>query len=504
MIKTRFAPSPTGELHLGGARTALFAYLYAKNRGGEFYLRIEDTDRDRLVAGSIERIIESLNWMGIEAENAGKPIIQSERLEIYKKEAFSLVRAGKAYICTCSKEKLARDQEAQIKAKKPARYEGHCREKFQVTSNKIQVNSKCTNPNVQKDLELLCKTADFKLEDMKEGNYVIRMKMPENGKIIINDLIRGKIEFDAALLDDQIILKSDGYPTYHLASVIDDHLMGITEVIRSDEWLPSTPKHQILYQAFGWQAPNFAHLPMILGSDRSKLSKRHGATAVLEYRQAGYLPEAVINFMVFLGWNPKNEQEFFTLEELIREFDLKNINLSPAIFDQQKLDFYNEHYLRQLDPDELKKRLDVFADDEFSLLEIELIQRGGYPNLEIAAKYLKQLRRKPNYDSELLIFKKSDREKTVKGLEDTKYKILHSALRATMGRQDTNGWEAENIQKILESVVSEGGLSNGDVFWPVRVALSGEERSPSPVELAVVLGKKETIERIDRAIEKLG
>jgi glutamyl-tRNA synthetase len=474
MIKTRFAPSPTGELHLGGARTALFAYLYAKNQGGEFYLRIEDTDRDRLVSGSIERIIESLNWLGIEAENAGKPMIQSERLEIYKREAFGLVKAGKAYICTCSKEKLARDQEAQIKAKRPARYEGHCR------------------------------TSEYKIENLSTGEYVIRMRMPESGKIVVNDLIHGKIEFDAALLDDQIILKSDGFPTYHLASVVDDHLMGITDVVRSDEWLPSTPKHQILYQAFGWQAPNFAHLPMILGPDRSKLSKRHGATAVLEYRQAGYLPEAVINFLAFLGWNPKDEREFFTLEELIREFDLKNINLSSAIFDQQKLDFYNEHYLRQLDPNELKKRLDIFADDIFSLLEIELIQRGGYPNLEIAAKYLKQLRREPNYDSGLLIFKKSDREKTIKGLKGAKDKISHFALRATGDRQDTNKWETDNFQKILESVVSEGGLSNGDVFWPIRVALSGEERSPSPVELAVVLGKKETIERIDQAIEKLG
>ena len=316
-IKTRFAPSPTGELHVGGARTALFAYLFAKHSGGEFLLRIEDTDRERFVEGATERIIDSLKWLGIIPDNLNDILVQSKRLEIYKKHAFELIQNGKAYICTCSQEKLAADREKQQKEHIPTRYEGHCRK------------------------------AGIKLSDLSECGYVVRLKMPESGKIVVDDLVRGKVEFEAGLMDDQVILKSDGYPTYHLASVIDDHLMQITHVIRSEEWLPSTPKHLVLYEAFGWEKPYFAHLSMILGTDKSKLSKRHGATSVLDYKELGYLPEALVNFMSLLGWNPKNEREFFTLSELVKEFDIKNVNIAPAIFDQLRLDFVNENYLRE-------------------------------------------------------------------------------------------------------------------------------------------------------------
>ena len=462
MIRTRFAPSPTGELHIGSARTALFSYLFAKNQKGEFLLRIEDTDRERTVEGSDKKIIESLRWLGIRAENIDKPIIQSDRLEVYKKAAFDLVRTGEAYICTCSKEKLAEDRAKQEKEGRPPRYEGHCR------------------------------TAELKLSDMKEGCYTIRMKMPQEGKIVVDDLIHGKVEFDSALQDDQIILKSDGYPTYHLASIIDDNEMEITHVIRSDEWLPSTPKHIELYKMFGFEAPFFAHLPMILGPDKKKLSKRHGATSILQYRDEGYLPEALVNFIAFLGWNPKDEREVFSMNELISEFSLEKVNKSPAIFDIEKLNSMNEHYLRTEEPKNLKTLLENFTIKEISEGELDLIGRGGFKTLKEVAEYIKKLRQEPEYKANLLIFKKSDKEKTTKGLEETRDKL-----------QETNDWNLDNLQKMLERVIVDNALTNGDVFWPVRVALSGEEKSPSPVELAIALEKEESIKRIEKAIEKL-
>ncbi len=461
-IRTRFAPSPTGELHIGGARTALFAYLFAKSQAGEFLLRIEDTDQDRLVEGATKRIIESLDWLGIHFDNK-EPMIQSKRLETYKKHAFELVNKGKAYICTCTKEKLAEDRAKQEKEGRPPRYNGRCRE--------LKVESE-------------------KLKEM-EGGYVIRLKMPQEGKIIVNDLVRGKVEFDASLLDDTIILKSDGFPTYHLASVIDDSEMEISHVIRAEEWLSSTPKHLVLYEAFGWKAPEFAHLPMILGPDKKKLSKRHGATSVLEYKELGYLPEAITNFIALLGWNPKDERESFTLSELEKEFKLENVNKSSAVFDLEKLNHMNADKLKNIETNKLKNLISEFNLSEVGAGELELISRGGYKTLKEAADYILQLRKEPQYKAELLVFKKSDQEKTNKGLTE--------ALKA-LEAMSSEEWSDENIQKTLSEVVEKNDLSNGDLFWPVRVALSGEEKSPSPVELAVALGKEKSIERINKAL----
>lgn len=465
MIKTRFAPSPTGELHIGAARTALFSYLFARHQKGIFLLRIEDTDRERFVEGSTERIIESLNWLGIIADNVDAPMIQSDRLDKYRKAAFDLVNDGRAYICTCTKEKLAENREKQQKDNEPPRYEGHCRD------------------------------ANVDVKTLADGCYTIRMKMPRSGTIVVEDLIRGKVEFDAALQDDQIILKSDGYPTYHLASVIDDHEMEITHVIRSEEWLSSTPKHIILYQMLGWKAPEFAHLSMILGPDHSKLSKRHGATSVLEYKKQGYLPEALVNFMSLLGWNPKDDREIFSLGELVKEFDLKNVNKSGAIFDIEKLNHFNGEQLKNLGTEELESQLKNLGTVELKNItdgEISLIQRGGYKTLKEAAEYIIQLRKEPEYDSSLLIFKKSSKEATLKGLELAKDKL--SAIQQ---------FDNSAIEQSLAEAVSEGHLSNGDVFWPVRVALSGAEKSPSPVELLLALDKEQSIKRISKAIDVL-
>lgn len=465
-IRTRFAPSPTGELHIGGARTALFAYLFAKSKNGDFLLRIEDTDRERFVEGAIDRIVESLNWLGIKADNQN-PMVQSERIETYKKHAFDLVKSGKAYICTCHKDRLKKLRDEQMKNKVPTGYDGKCREII----NKVE--------NIE-DLE----------KELSKG-AVVRLKMPQEGKIIVNDLVRSRVEFDSSLLDDTIILKSDGFPTYHLASVVDDTEMKISHVIRAEEWLSSTPKHLVLYQAFGWKAPEFAHLPMILGPDKKKLSKRHGATSVLEYKKLGYLSEAITNFISLLGWNPKDEREIFSLAELEEGFKLENVNKSSAVFDLEKLNYINAEKLKELDADKLRKLLD----DDYKLTdlsdgEIEIAKRGGYKTLKEAADYILKLRKEPQFNKDLLVFKKSDQDKTKKGLE--------GALKALEGIEN-NDWSEENIQKALSCVVEENDLSNGDVFWPVRVALSGEEKSPSPVELALALGKEKSIMRIKAA-----
>ena len=476
MIKTRFAPSPTGELHIGGARTALFAYLFAKNQNGDFLLRIEDTDRDRYVKGAEKRIIESLNWLGIIPDNIDNLTVQSERLEIYKKYAFDLVNSGDAYICTCSKEKLAADKERQLKEGRPPRYEGYCRGKSEIRNQNIETNKSKSE------------TQNFKLPE----GAVIRMKMPKKGKIVVNDLVRGKIDFDLSVFDDQIILKSDGYPTYHLASVIDDHDSEITHVIRSEEWLSSTPKHLTLYKMFGWQSPEFAHPSMILGKDKAKLSKRHGATSVLEYRDQGYLPEAIINFIALLGWNPKDDRELFTLQELISEFKLKNVNPAAAVFDIEKLNWMNKSYIMNSNIDELRSYLGAFGSRELSDEKVNLVKRGGYPTLKEAAEYLNSLEKLADYDKNLLIFRKSNRDKTRLGLGKSLEKL--SSL---------ENWNEELLQRILETVVLQESLTNGDVFWPVRVALSGEEKSPSPVELLSALGKEESLKRIRAAAKKL-
>lgn len=461
MIKTRFAPSPTGELHIGGARTALFSYLFAKHGQGEFLLRIEDTDRERFVEGASERIIESLKWLGIEADNLEQPMVQSERLTIYKKAVFDLVNAGKAYICTCTKEQLAADREKQIKEGKPPRYEGHCRD------------------------------ANIDYKTLADGCYTVRMKMPQEGKIVVDDLIRGKVEFDAALQDDQIILKSDGYPTYHLASVVDDNEMGISHIIRSEEWLSSAPKHIILYEMLGFKLPEFAHLSMILGPDHSKLSKRHGATSVLEYKKLGYLPDSLVNFMALLGWNPKTERELFSMDELVKEFELKNVNKSGAIFDIEKLNHFNAERIKELNSQELINLLKEFDLPNLSDGELALIQRGGYKTLKEAADYIIEMRKTPEYDFNMLIFKKSDKEKTLIGLNEAS------------GKLPLADWNQESLQDALEAIVKDNQLTNGDVFWPVRVALSGQEKSPSPIELLLALGKDESIKRIETAKDGL-
>jgi glutamyl-tRNA synthetase len=334
--RVRFAPSPTGYLHVGGLRTALYNYLYAKKNGGKFILRIEDTDRNRLVEGAIENLIKTLHWVGLEydegPDKGGEygPYIQSERLDIYKKYTDQLVQEKKAYYCFCSAERLAEVREQQQKEGFQPKYDKHC-------------------------LHLSPSEAEEKLKS--GAPYVIRMNIEPDQHIIVEDVIRGKVEFNSSIVDDQVLLKSDGFPTYHLANVVDDHLMKITHVIRGEEWLSSTPKHVLLYQFFGWEIPVFAHLPLLLNPDKSKLSKRQGDVAVEDYRAKGYSKEALINFVALLGWNAGDDREFYYLNELAEHFSLERVNKSGAVFNVEKLNWLNAEHLRTKSSEELLKDL---------------------------------------------------------------------------------------------------------------------------------------------------
>lgn len=460
-IITRFAPSPTGELHIGGVRTALFEYLFAKKNNGEWLLRIEDTDRERFVAGSQERIIESLKWLDLVPINLDNIPIQSQRSEIYKKYALELVKSGHAYVCNCSKERLENLRKEQEIKKLPPRYDRKC----------ISLNLKYA-----------------------EG-CVIRFKMPDK-KFVFNDIVRGQIEFDSKLIDDPILLKSDGYATYHLAAIVDDHEMNVTHVIRGEEWLSSTPKHLAIYEAFGWKAPAFAHLPVILGPDKKhKLSKRDGDVSVFDFKKKGYLPEAILNFLALLGWNPGDDREFFTLAELEKEFSLERVQKSPAVFNIEKLNSINQHYINELvqnQKSKVKSLLEEFELKDITDGEMDLLSRGGFKTLKEMADTILELRKQPEYAGEMLIFKKSDKTITLKALL-----VVSNQLSVV------SNWNANSLQKLLSDAVAENNMTNGDVFWPVRVALSGAERSPSPVELLVALGKDESLKRIEKAIEKI-
>lgn len=472
MVKTRFAPSPTGKPHVGNIRTAIFTYLFSKSKNGDFILRIEDTDRERFVSGAVKYIEESLRWLGIEWDDEAK-VHQSERLEIYKKYAEKLLAEGKAYKCFCSKERLENLREEQTKAGKPPGYDSCCR-----------------------------KLTEEDIESKERGGEtsVIRFKIPETPKEVVwDDAIRGKVSIRTDIQEDFIIMKTDGYPTYNFANVIDDHEMGITDVIRGEEFIPSTPKHILLYTVLGWEPPKFSHLPLIIGKDKKKLGKRHGDTAIMDYRDNGYLADTMLNFLVLLGWNDGTTQEIFTRDELIKKFDLKRVGKSPAVFELDRLNWINGEKIRAMSIPDLMKEITDFNPAFLKGKDTKLTERA-LTVMQTRMVTLKDFTENSvyffediKYDSKMLVFGKSTHEATIKGLNGV-LRVLESAKTV-----DT----ADNAGSLLMSVVETEKLTNGDVFWPVRVALSGEEKSPSPNEILWALGKEESIKRIKDAIGHL-
>jgi glutamyl-tRNA synthetase len=470
-VITRFAPSPTGNLHIGGARTALFNYLWAKKNNGTFILRIEDTDRVRYQPESEKSIIEGLKWLGLNWDLG--PIKQSANFAKYQKYADQLVKQGKAYYCFCTSERLEKMRDIQKKKNLAPKYDGQCR--------------KLTEKEIQEKIN-------------NKEKFVIRLKVPKQGSVVVDDMIRGRINFSCSEIDDQVLIKSDGFPTYHLANVVDDHEMEISHVIRGEEWIPSTPKHVLLYQAFGWEVPIFAHLSLFIKKDGGKLSKREGATSLLTYRDQGYLPEAVNNFIAFLGWNPKNEKEFFSLEELIQEFDLNKVHKANPIFDTQKLDYLNGYYLRQKTSEEfielarpyLKK--EYFTDkillNKVLILEKERVKKLSDLSEMIGYFFCDSLK----YDANLLLWKKSTKEGTKNNL-----KLVYEAIKNI----PDDSWETKKIEGIIIPWIKTQNLTNGEVLWPLRAALTGLKASPSPFEVAGTLGKEKTLLRIQQAIDLL-
>ncbi len=470
-VKTRFAPSPTGFLHVGGLRTALYSYLYAKQQKGIFMLRIEDTDQKRYVEGSVESLQNSLKFFGLDWDEG--PYFQSQRSEIYNKHAQILLEKGAAYKCFCSPERLEQMRNEQAEKHMAPKYDRHC------LQNQTQ-----------------------------EGPYVIRQLIPDE-EITFTDLIRNEMSFHGKDIDDQVLVKSDGMPTYHLANVVDDHEMEVTHVIRGEEWLPSTPKHLWLYKAFGWTPPAFAHLPLLLNADKTKLSKRQGDVAAEDYIKKGYLKEAMINFIAFLGWNPGGEKEIFTMDELIAEFSFEKVQKAGAVFGLEKLDWLNGLYIRKKTTEELGELVLPYL-HECPWYKDELVTHLN-PEQKKAILSCVQTRMKTLSDGPAMLkpFLLDELDYDVKLFTNEKMKVDNTiAIMAIENSipilQNLKDWATQDsIKEALTAVIAKLGVKNGQVLWPLRVALSNEEFSPGVFELMVVMGKEMTVKRLKAALEFL-
>ncbi|PIV51694.1 glutamate--tRNA ligase [Candidatus Falkowbacteria bacterium CG_4_9_14_3_um_filter_36_9] len=491
-IRLRFAPSPTGYLHIGGLRTALFNYLIAKNLGGKLILRIEDTDQKREVKGAVKSLIDILNWSGIKFDEGPEiggdfgPYLQSQRKNIYSKHIQQLINKGKVYYCFCAPERLDKmRQEQQIK-KLPPRYDRTCRD----------LSDKIIKQN---------------LKDKK--SFVIRQKMPLAGEVIVNDELRGQIKFKAENLDDQVLIKSNGMPTYQFANVVDDYLMKISHVVRGEEWIPSLPKNILLYKDFGWTAPKYIHLPLMLNKGGGKLSKRQGDVAVEDFRSAGYLPESLINFCGLLGWRFSSaekkieENEIFSLAELVKIFIIKDISVSPAIFDNDKLDYINGYYIRQKSLDGLLKLIKPYLKNNINLAKGKINISDEYIKkiIRLEQKRIKKLSEigelteffftnAIDYSKDLLIWKKMPFGQIKINLE----KIIIILENIT----DKN-WNNNFIKNAIISYIEVANQPLGEYLWPMRAALTGRKASPDPFDVAAVLGKNISIKRIKEAIDKI-
>ncbi|MBI5038003.1 MAG: glutamate--tRNA ligase [Candidatus Kerfeldbacteria bacterium] len=466
-VVVRFAPSPTGFLHIGSLRTALFNWLWARKNNGKFILRIEDTDQTRLVPGAVENIQEALAWYGLDVD-AG-PFFQSQRLDLYRAAAERLIASGHAYYSFETADELTKLREVQRLQGIPIKY---------------------------RSLSVASLTDAVIQEKIKAGEpYVVRLRVPEEGTTTFDDQVYGTVTVENARIDDQVLLKSDGFPTYHLANVVDDHDMEVTHVIRGEEWLPSTPKHMVLYAAFGWQPPTFCHLPLILGSDKAKLSKRHGAVPALEYRALGYTPKAILNFIALLGWNPKTEQEFFTIQELIEAFELEKLNKSSAVFDVKKLDWLNAHSIRTISPSELleyaRPFIGSYAEHKNILPALDAV-RGRVTRLTDLVDDLKIFFEPIDWTNPSLIIAKG---------EDASQAIQSLTLAREIIRPlSFSELDRPAIVTLFKESIAQHQTSTKSLLWPLRVALSGRTNSPGFDELMLGLGKDETLQRIEKAI----
>lgn len=487
----RFAPSPTGFVHIGSLRTALYNYLFAKKTGGKYLLRVEDTDQSRLVEGALEGMLNAMSWAGInhtegvmidenqkiyqKGENG--PYIQSQRLEIYKNYMDQLLDSGHAYYCFCTKDRLDTLRESQKAQGHTAKYDGHCRS---LTKEQIEENLKNNIP------------------------HVIRLKLPENYDITFNDIVRGQVTVNTNDIDDQVLMKTDGFPTYHMAVIVDDHLMGVTHVIRGEEWLPSTPKHVYLYQAFGWEAPTFVHLPNILNQDRKKLSKRQGDVAVEDFKKKGYLKEALVNYVALLGWSPDDNQEIFTMQELEHAFNLEKVSKSGGVFDVAKLNWMNNQYIKAYDLEELTELCIPFV------LESGLMtQEEANSNKEWLKLAVETVRESMDY---LMVFP----EKIKLLLEDhigeiepdamEFFKLEHmaqlsDALEAKIAEVYTI--TEEFVKSMFKEIQKEHAIKGKNLFMGTRVILTGQMHGPDINKLLTLLGKEKLLVRIEESRKNL-
>lgn len=475
-VRVRFAPSPTGFLHVGGLRTALYNYLFAKHHNGKFILRIEDTDRTRLVEDAQENLIKSLSWAGLEFDEGPHvggdfgPYIQSERFDLYKKYAYELIDNGSAYFAFDTSEEIEAMRERQKNSGLAPKYDRTTMKNF------FTLGDEETKKLIAAGTE-----------------YVIRLKVDYNEEVKFSDVIRGEVKVLGKDIDDQILLKSDGFPTYHLANVVDDHLMEITHVIRGEEWLPSTPKHVLLYKAFGWTAPTFAHLPLLLNEDKSKLSKRTGSVAVEEFNQVGYLKEAFVNFIALLGWNPTNNREIFTIDELIAEFNLEKVNKAGAVFDREKLLWVQGQYFRSMDVHYLAKLYKESHVNEFEqeyIAKVINLLRERIHFLHELPVFGDYMFGKPNYDKEY--YAKCWKETTAETAKD-----LFAALFAL------EEFTHDPIENTVKTFINDKKMKFGEIMNPLRLVLTGKAVGASLYETMALLGKTECEARMNEFFVKL-
>ncbi len=463
MVRVRFAPSPTGHLHIGGARTALFNWLFARHHNGKFILRIEDTDRSRSTEEYIESIIEALKWLGLNWDEG--PFRQTDRMEIYRAYAYKLLEEGKAYRCYCTPEELEERRQKAMKEGKPPRYDRRCRD----------------------------------LKEVFDKPFAIRFKMPLEGETVVKDLVKGYVSFKNSELEDLVILRSDGTPTYNFCVVVDDYEMRITHVIRGEDHLNNTPKQIHIYNALGINPPEFAHIPMILGKDRSRLSKRHGATSVIAYRDEGYLADAVVNFLARLGWS-HGDQEIFTKEELINYFNLEQVGKANAVFDSEKLLWLNSEYIKLTSEEKLFELVKPFLIKEGYIKQDETVDLKwvckAIRSLKERCRTLKELAHAMRYY--FLEYVEIDLKAKEKYINSETIPILKEVMEKLTQLQD---FTQDKIEKIFMDIVNEKGLKLGQVAQPVRVAITGNTVSPGIYEVLEIVGKEKTLKRLRRLLD---